>query len=933
MSGFLASTTGSVSSAPVVKAEYGEKIAAELNQAASKDPLMKDALGYLANALKGVNDGSACKEDVDAAVTGIKTISANLQFLESALHQYLHDGGVPQAADLDPTTGAIPSRLNAVMNPMTTAAVQIGRSLENLGVKLGLGAGEKQLLSDCAKSLASVQSRHETLFGQYIDDARQERAEIDGGVFLNRAGVTPAASPTASIATINFKTEKAFLSKQLEAVDPGVAASVAALTQTELVSADRNGARLIDKLIALAQPSTSADDKLLAASLVRAVTSYGVSTNASLGTCAAESISSLADRVSSSEWARIAADLLQNSEAELIDPRTRNAVRMVVPLDARDPAIVDGRTRVDRVMQAAIKDLVAPTGTSYSSAADQYIRLSDGQAMGNSMSPEQSRRALELLTGSTQQITSREIGKSLVAHHDGTPLFTTLSWGQNIPGATRELNAVVVTRVDGGRVYFRNSMDSSASVNGQDLVDPARRVEDKTTGLESMKQSDFMNVLHGVVAADSRVAELQRSGLALSATNIRERLDRAASGSPGTEQIVRLDAALGLKVGANSAQLSFGVDAQGLAFLEVRNGRVGSGAAEQTMRIILDEGSLLRSGTTLGAKDESARLELLSSRLENKIHAVLKDFQGLERNLKSPEAAKFASEGHWGMIDSDLFYNLVKVNGARISKLENGELVGRNLTGLDFSGVKFLNFDLRENIGAGVLFTGATFAGTYNIVDNKIYGARFDSVTFEGSRKNSFSRNDFHGHGGSLNGANFGEISVRDNNFIGVDLRNIRAATIDEVSKAQATGKNTGTAAYHFAQQLGGNLFSRSLLSRDGLAAFSGGKPPKAEEVKASLVDIPNEELVNLVEGARFVKNDPIVKETRGGRPVQVLPILSADGTSQITSLVVGNTFGQSALGDDGRYATNLETLARLTAALAPKRKPGQADTDGVSRS
>ena len=89
--------------------------------------------------------------------------------------------------------------------------------------------------------------------------------------------------------------------------------------------------------------------------------------------------------------------------------------------------------------------------------------------------------------------------------HQG-PVAVHLVWGGTDPtGKAHGLHEVLVEKIEGGRVYFRNPWGSRAA-QGQNYTDgsniagpPARKVEDSQSGLESMPAAQFQGVLNGAV--------------------------------------------------------------------------------------------------------------------------------------------------------------------------------------------------------------------------------------------------------------------------------------------------------------------------------------------------------------------------------------------------------------------------------------------------
>jgi hypothetical protein len=243
----------------------------------------------------------------------------------------------------------------------------------------------------------------------------------------------------------------------------------------------------------------------LAADLIDALATFGGSTQDSHATCATETISFLLDHSKPGEWARIAVELWTKGKAELVDSATGKTTFMALPPGASASDHSPNRTQLDRMMQAAFKNLVAPEGTYYSNAADQFVS-STGQKFGNGITDEDAARILTLLSGKehSHHVDAQLLAASL-SHHDGKPLYAALKW--SVEGE-HGFHAVAVTEIRNDRVYFRNPWGPSSVENGADLDSPPRRIEDNRTGLESMSIEDFRKRLDGIVISKEREIEL-----------------------------------------------------------------------------------------------------------------------------------------------------------------------------------------------------------------------------------------------------------------------------------------------------------------------------------------------------------------------------------------------------------------------------------------
>jgi len=85
--------------------------------------------------------------------------------------------------------------------------------------------------------------------------------------------------------------------------------------------------------------------------------------------------------------------------------------------------------------------------------------------------------------------------------HNG-PVAVHVNWGGSSAAGAQPLHELLVERIENGRVYFRNPWGSREAQgatyrDGQSLNNPARRVEDSQSGLESMPASQFQGIING----------------------------------------------------------------------------------------------------------------------------------------------------------------------------------------------------------------------------------------------------------------------------------------------------------------------------------------------------------------------------------------------------------------------------------------------------
>jgi hypothetical protein len=393
--------------------------------------------------------------------------------------------------------------------------------------------------------------------------------------------------------------------------------------------------------------------------------------------------------------------------------------------------------------------------------------------------------------------------------------------------------------------------------------------------------------------------------------------NQAATGQAG---VVQIPANLNLKINQHQLSLSFGVDEQGRAYLDLANGKA---ADAHKMRILLDQESLAVSAVGVDPAQEVDRVERLSRRLEQRIHDTLKTFAELETYKTDQAVADLVKGGHWELVNSKLFKDLVLAGDAKIVSLENGEFVNRNLAGLDLSEVHFHNFSLLRNNAPGLKASGSIFSGEYRIEKNKLNGAQWDNVEFRDGQTGKFWDNDFHGPGASLNGTKFGSLRVLDNNLAGVDLRGIEADSITALRTAQLTNRGEFMAKLEVSGQFGGTIFSKHLLSGDGAATLGSPGVFKASPgtyLSGKTLDISSADLVRTLKDSPFIGTPtPERTENRHGKNVQVLDLHAANGQKLTEVITQSGPFGSSVLPDDETYKTNLYTLSRVLAMYAKK--------------
>ena len=82
----------------------------------------------------------------------------------------------------------------------------------------------------------------------------------------------------------------------------------------------------------------------------------------------------------------------------------------------------------------------------------------------------------------------------LIEKREPETTYLRMHWGEDKSGG----HAVVGVKVENERVYFRNPWGGSGA-DGDLKSNPPRRIEDSTTGLESMTVADFKKWVRGAL--------------------------------------------------------------------------------------------------------------------------------------------------------------------------------------------------------------------------------------------------------------------------------------------------------------------------------------------------------------------------------------------------------------------------------------------------
>ncbi len=248
------------------------------------------------------------------------------------------------------------------------------------------------------------------------------------------------------------------------------------------------------------------------------------------GTCTVTSMSHTLARHNPAEYARLVTDLATTGQSRLANGQT-----IQVPGQGAWRQDNSNRSHPERLLQSALMDYGRP-GANYqnwnagadgtrNTADDGFpdptnpnLRSLDGFAdrNGSGLTPDEEVRVLEGLHGREYEVYTgsrnfRDDQKDMTnriqseLRKTGTPVQVNVRWGS---GGS---HAVEVTRVQNGRVYFRNpwgggNVGATGTNNGTAAnstgAGPTRRVEDGTTGEESMTMADFRKHILRVYVQD-----------------------------------------------------------------------------------------------------------------------------------------------------------------------------------------------------------------------------------------------------------------------------------------------------------------------------------------------------------------------------------------------------------------------------------------------
>lgn len=259
-------------------------------------------------------------------------------------------------------------------------------------------------------------------------------------------------------------------------------------TGSALLDKDKDGNTLLSSLHKLATEPLSPElaqngvtRQSLLGSIMDECAHPGNVNQSNRGTCTVTTMQYMLCEQNPAEYGRIMHGLLTDGSVTL-----RNGDTLTREADSIAPDTAVSRSASERIFQSAMME--------YANGSENYSNLDDrsrGKRLiffnydHGGLYDKQAERGLEALFGRDFDRT----GDVLDTVRDRSPAdtYVHMAWGEDKGGG----HAVVVTRVENGRVYFRNPWGPTTDAAGTNYQDPPRRLEDPSTREESMSIEDF----------------------------------------------------------------------------------------------------------------------------------------------------------------------------------------------------------------------------------------------------------------------------------------------------------------------------------------------------------------------------------------------------------------------------------------------------------
>jgi len=272
--------------------------------------------------------------------------------------------------------------------------------------------------------------------------------------------------------------------------------------KTALLNKDKDGNTLIRSLHLLATQPLHADfakekvsrKDLLYGVMQEAADPYQVN-QGSHGTCTVTAMQYMLCKQNPAEYVRIMQGITSTSGKTKL--RDGSTLRLSPECIKPDDNIF--RSTSERIFQASMMD--------FSNGSLSYNNADDSQPKGKSgLNKDEQKKGLEALFGKKFKHKDGKgflglwTNKTAVVNElekrgkKGQETYVRMHWGDG----KKDGHAVVVYKVENGRVYFRNPWgEQSEKEDGKIYNNPPRRMEDKAKGLESMSISDFKKWFKG----------------------------------------------------------------------------------------------------------------------------------------------------------------------------------------------------------------------------------------------------------------------------------------------------------------------------------------------------------------------------------------------------------------------------------------------------
>lgn len=257
-----------------------------------------------------------------------------------------------------------------------------------------------------------------------------------------------------------------------------------------LLDVDAEGQTLLSRLESLATGELSNDfersgveREALLASILAECADPGEVEQASKNTCTVTCMQYQLCEQNPAEYVRLMEGMVTGDGRVAM----RSGAELRVERDALPPDDEPRRSASERIFQAAMMEY-SNGGESYSNATDKSSgkRFFFFSYQRDGLIQSQQERGLEALFG--RNFTNRDNDVvDLLSDRSPLDTYVRMKWGED----KRQGHAVVVTRVENGRVYFRNPWGPTSDPVGTTYSDPPRQLENRHIREESMTVDEF----------------------------------------------------------------------------------------------------------------------------------------------------------------------------------------------------------------------------------------------------------------------------------------------------------------------------------------------------------------------------------------------------------------------------------------------------------